>query len=442
MSAIPIPQQEDETDEILKRTGAHAIPVQQPQAPTDGTGASIPTGQVGGGASGSAIPTGNPIHHQAGVASLWSKAENINNPFLRVLGKIGAGFARGIDVAGSIVAPGVAAAIPGSTLNNQVTENRQRKQAEEDTVNQERQAVTQHTQAETGAIPSTTAKTQADTAKEQAETKALGQPKPKEEKWGELPGFTDTDGTPLLHEENSGQVVRANDKKPPTGFKAAKAAVDKPDTPEQQFIDAETSKGVPLQKAVADYAKAAHPPQQEPGSYMPLYDPKTGALTGAWDPKSGHHIAAPNVPGNTSAGAGLQNKATAATDKEAAPYKQMVESAAEAHQLADMASKGNAEADVDLALSFFKMMKGSGGQGIRFTQAEQNFIKGARSSGQDLLGVAQKVMGEGQSFTPEQRKNVVAVIDMHGKAAQQHLDSQGGGAASGGGKENDPLGIR
>jgi hypothetical protein len=43
-------------------------------------------------------PKSAPI--QTGVASLWSKAENIHNPILRVLGEIGAGGARALDTAG------------------------------------------------------------------------------------------------------------------------------------------------------------------------------------------------------------------------------------------------------------------------------------------------------------------------------------------------------
>ena len=58
--------------------------------------------------------------HPVGVAQLASKAENINNPFLRALAKVGAVGARALDTAGSIVAPGVAAAIPGTTQNQAV----------------------------------------------------------------------------------------------------------------------------------------------------------------------------------------------------------------------------------------------------------------------------------------------------------------------------------
>lgn len=58
--------------------------------------------------------------HPVGVAELASKAENIHNPFLRALGKVGAYGARALDTAGTILTPGAAAAIPGTTMNQAV----------------------------------------------------------------------------------------------------------------------------------------------------------------------------------------------------------------------------------------------------------------------------------------------------------------------------------
>lgn len=135
---------------------------------------------------------------------------------------------RGLSVAGSIVAPGAAMMIPGTDLHHSLLVNQNRNAIDSDLEQQEKQtqtagqqATTEHTQAETGAIP-------AETKLKEAQTSALQhpEPKPKEENWSEFTGWTDTDGTPLMREANSGQVVRANDKKPPTGFQQAK-----PDAP-------------------------------------------------------------------------------------------------------------------------------------------------------------------------------------------------------------------
>ncbi len=38
---------------------------------------------------------------------------------------------------------------------------------------------------------------------------------------------------------------------------------ERPDTPEQQFIDSETSKGIPLEKAISDYARTSQAPQRQ-----------------------------------------------------------------------------------------------------------------------------------------------------------------------------------
>jgi hypothetical protein len=437
MSAIPIPQQDDELTDILRHTGAHAIPT-GPVAGASG-GAAIPTTPQTG-----AIPTDegqtpepHPLHKQAGVASLWSKAENIHNPVLRVLGKIGAGLARGIDVAGTVIAPGVAAAIPGSTMNANMHSMAQQHQTEEDTANQEKQAVTAHTQAQTAAIPAQTAHTEAETA-------ALENPVPKtkEEDWSVIPGITGANGEVFQQEKTSGQV------RPAAGISGVKP-LKEPNTPDKDKDISDYLESHKLPDSPANREKArsaiAQRGKQEPGSFMPLYDTKTGAITGAWDAKSGRLVKAPELPGTTGGGAAIQNRAAGAAAKESKPYQDMVENAAQAHQLAEMAEKGNASADVDLVLSFFKMMKGAGGQGVRFTQQEQNLIIGARSAGQGLVAIGQKVIGEGQPLTPEQRKHMVAVMDMHAKAAELHLEHEGAGGQFGGtapAKENDPLGIR
>lgn len=112
--------------------------------------------------------------------------------------------------------------------------------------------------------------------------------------------------------------------------------------------------------------------------------------------------------------------------KEQKSAQSIVDSVSTAHQLAAEAANGNAPADVDLALAFFKTIKGSDGSGIRFTQAEQNLIKGARNTAGDLEATAQKVIGGGQLFTPDQRNKILQVMDIHAQAARNHLTGSGG----------------
>lgn len=101
---------------------------------------------------------------------------------------------------------------------------------------------------------------------ERAKAQALTHPpdKAKEENWQPFAGFTDNDGTPLIHEANSGQVVRASDKKPPSGFKAAAPKNDRPDTPEQQFIDEfmKTHPNATVAQAIASYSSTTQKPER------------------------------------------------------------------------------------------------------------------------------------------------------------------------------------
>jgi hypothetical protein len=113
---------------------------------------------------------------------------------------------------------------------------------------------------------SQTAEHEAAAERDRATAAAAGQPKPKEEKWGAFTGYTDVDGTPLLHEENSGQTVRADNHQPPKGFKVAAPKSDRPDTPEQQFIDEyqRTHPNASVASAVAAYSAATQKPEHEP----------------------------------------------------------------------------------------------------------------------------------------------------------------------------------
>ena len=204
------------------------------------------TGPIGGGPQAPPSPTGA---QPRTIRSMWHDTGNIQSKPLRTLGRIGVGALGALDIAGG-----------------GVMEKNAQAQKEKDIQDRNTQA--------------TTGKTEAETAKTEAETHAIGEPKPKEENWAEFPLYTDNDGTPLLREQNSGQVVRADNKKPPTGFKAMGPKVDKPDNPEQQLLDAEAavaSAKTPEEKAAAqakvdqlkasigDYAKASQRPEK-PGA--------------------------------------------------------------------------------------------------------------------------------------------------------------------------------
>lgn len=272
---------------------------------------------------------------------------------------------------------------------------------------------------------------------ENARATALEHPpvKQKEEEWGVVPNVQGPNGEPVQQEKTSGQIRLA----PLPGA----TVTEKKQPPEHQndfeqyyskWINDNKKPDTAANRLQAHKEWETQGGKEPAGSWMPLYDEK-GNVTGAWNATNGQvrHTPSSMPPGKTAPGAHIASAAEAATQKAVKPYQDMVSSADEAKTLADMAEKGNAEADVDLALMFFKMMRGQN-SGVRFTQQENNLIMHARGLGQDMVGIGQKVLGGGQPFTPEQRKNVVAVIQMHAEVAQKALDrlQQGGGEGGGG----------
>lgn len=145
-----------------------------------------------------------------------------------------------LDTIGSIAAPNLLRSIPGTELHHQGLLGQQREMLGQDLGNESTEAGIGEKQAQAGATQEATAEMPQKLKLEQQREEDTRAPKPKEEKWSEFANFTDSDGTPLVREENSGQVVRANDKKPPTGFKATK-----PDQPFKTDKTVRVVNGVP-----------------------------------------------------------------------------------------------------------------------------------------------------------------------------------------------------
>jgi hypothetical protein len=95
-------------------------------------------------------PKSAPI--QTGVASLWTKAQNIHNPVLRVLGEIGAGGARALDTVGTIFGGPFVANIPGSTLNAQFKADREAKLGREEAQTEQEQAAAEEARARAASL--------------------------------------------------------------------------------------------------------------------------------------------------------------------------------------------------------------------------------------------------------------------------------------------------
>jgi hypothetical protein len=228
-------------------------------------------------------PRAAPI--QTGVASLWTKAENIHNPILRVLGEIGAGGARALDVAGTAagrVVPAIGAAesaIPGTTFNTERNQRREAQQEAQQANLAEKQAGTEHTKAETEqAIPAAVAHTQAETgaipstiAHTEAETKALGEPKP-EKSEGVQQIYADAiqDAISRGVDPNTDPKV----KQLADTITSLQKPTNQQEKLDQQYQDALTSgdheKAERILKVKSDLAKAGQPPQRPPQTMVVL----------------------------------------------------------------------------------------------------------------------------------------------------------------------------
>lgn len=290
--------------------------------------------------------------------------------------RVAGGFLRGIETLGNIAAPWAMAQIPGTELHHNTLVNSQRGAVSNDNAAAQSEAATEHTQAQTEEIPSTIAKNEAETA-------ALQNPaaKPKEEKWSEFAGFTDTDGTPLIREENSGQVVRADTKKPPTGFKAAAPKVDRPDSPEQQFIDdhIRTHPGATVADAVAAYSRATQKPE------------KAGAESARSDKSYSYN-----------------------NDKLDKLGKPIEDAVARMGRLRETLAQGTPQADALVAPELLTIMAGGSGSGLRMNEAEISRIVGGRSKWQSLeASINQWRLDptKANTITPEQRQQIRGLTD-------------------------------
>lgn len=122
--------------------------------------------------------------------NLWNKTKG-SDSFIGKLGHVGAGLLRGVEVGGEILAPRIAAEIPGTTLNRSV----QIEKAKGDLTGAEANA---KTAAETG-------KDTAEAERYRDEVKRAGQPKPVEKKYTMAAGVRDAKGEPaVLQTEGEG----------------------------------------------------------------------------------------------------------------------------------------------------------------------------------------------------------------------------------------------
>ncbi len=185
-------------------------------------------------------------------------------------------------------------------------------------------------------------------------------------------------------------------------------------------------------KARKDLKLQDRPPAQ--GSFTPIYNPKTGVLTGFYDPTTGQHRPAPEGGGTTGAGITNTQKVNEAKTKELEPFQSVLDKEAEAK---DFAAEKTGPGDIGLILAMVEATRPKAG--FRMTQTEWNMIQHSRSSLGDVQALVSKVE-TGQMLTPDQRQQMLDTIHVAARFAQKRLDAASGD--SGGGKTEAPEGTR
>lgn len=152
------------------------------------------------------------------------------------------------------------------------------------------------------------------------------------------------------------------------------------------------------------------------GAFTPTFDPKTGAITGAWNPATGEMRAAPNLGGATTApGMAAQQKISEAQQKQNQPFQDILDKQQEAKEFADQKT---GPGDIGLILAMVEATRPK--SGFRMTQTEWNMIQKSRSTLGDIQALMNKVES-GQLLTPDQRKQMLDVIDITAKMAQKRM---------------------
>lgn len=364
------------------------------------------------------------------LSSTGSGISQIKSPVAR-------GALRGLNIAGEVASAflpnvGIALkAIPGTEEHHQRLIGQAQGRIGEDLGEAQKEATTGETQARTE-------QAQATAEKEREETARMGEPKPKEEKYSDYPGWVDiADGTPLLREENSGQVVRASDHKPPTGFKAAALKQEKPDSAQQQLIDAEAAvagakspeekaaaqvKLDQLNKALADYSRLTQKPEHDLRELLVV--PGPDGTQQVIEAKPGMTIA-----GNAQKPGSSGNASRAEVREHDKAYVQPAETVEKSYQMMNQAYKEFQDARAQgkelptgaqsmVALSTHLSTTFGNVKGSRVTKDMIQEHLGARSVSDAALVAVQKLTN-GDVLSPEQWKAFHDLISQSRKLSWQ-----------------------
>lgn len=296
--AIPIGSTEDLESRVVPRPlpSGRAIPI-TPGSTEDLEDKSLQTFEH---------PKSAPI--QTGVASLWTKAENIHNPILRVLGEIGAGGARALDVTGQAVGrviPAVGAvesAIPGTTMNAEAKERQAEKQDEQQADLAQKEAVIGETRVRTNAIENPQPKEETE-GKTITTDEGILQWDPATRRYdvpvGAAPGRSETEGKTITTDQG---VMQWNPDTKRYDIPVGGAPV-KQNTKDEDISDYLEANDLPNTPANREKARTAIAKRGRPeeGAYFPVPDAK-GNITGWVNPKSRDYRPISSIPGLSGSG--------------------------------------------------------------------------------------------------------------------------------------------
>jgi hypothetical protein len=350
-------------------------------------GKPIPTGRVPN-IQGTIDPQSGLYHtpppNQPGVASLWSKAENIHNPILRVLGEIGAGGARALDTVGTIVAPRVAAAIPGTTLNKKAQVAGEEAQATQGVENKLKEAETenQKSEAENRGAPKEeeagkTVTTDDGIFQWNPETKAY------DKRVGDAPGKQEVQGKTVVTDQG---VMQWNPDTKHYDIPVGNAP-PKPVTPEMD-----------KHEAYQKYLKE----QGVDDTYRSRIN---------FEKEWADAVQKPERPGVGDARADKSYQLQSSRlDKIRTPVSQLNQRLG---RLNDTLNQQNPQADALIGPELLSVMAGGVGSGVRMNEAEIARIVGGRSAWENLKANLQHWSTnpkDARSITPEQDKQIRSLV--------------------------------
>lgn len=320
----------------------------------------------------------------SGIDQLTHPVDAMGNPdttkhpgFWKKLGSVAARIG---DVAGSAFFPGIAEAIPGTTLHHEALVGQQQGRVANDLESEKEQATIANL------------KDPPDKSAQEGKTVETGdgvfQWNPDTSRYDIPVGKGKKKAGPVQHIATDQGFFKVNDDgtlEPMTynGAPVKNPKAEKPDTPEQQYIDEfqRTHQGATVAQAISAYAAATQKP-----------DRSSGDKVSARADKSYQYI-------------------SGKLDKVGEPISTAIQRMG---RLRDTLAQGTPQADALVAPELLTVMAGGAGSGLRMNEAEIARIVGGRSKWQNLKAAAQVWSldpAKANSITPEQRQQIHALVE-------------------------------